>query len=151
MDLTFLPLPNDVCSLISKMKIEAEGPPAALLKEIRERPPITYKYRTNYIPCGSRTNKSSGVEEMVSFGGPTGPIIYMYTNNTTLYRVAPDYMIDYIKWHLVTEGSNISRNTNAVKTNPGSFEKLEGYLRENKIKFKSNLHKSELRNLCMSF
>ena len=48
MDLTFLPLPDDLCRLIGKMKIELESPPAALLDEIRERKPMVYRYFSNF-------------------------------------------------------------------------------------------------------
>jgi len=153
MDLTFLPLPNDMCRIISKMKLQIES--GTLMKEIRERKLTKYKYNNNYVP--TYLNTSSGVEWMVAYiycigGSLTRSTMYLYTNNPTLYRLTDDRTIRSVKWHLSDAAwPNASKRTNAIKINPATLANLKAYLRDNNIKGYSKLRKDELRKLCLSF
>lgn len=148
MDLTFLPLPNDVCSIIAKMKTNIEMEP--ILKKIRERRRIKYKYIMNYDVPYTRA-RSSGVERLIGIDPCGNKEDYIYTKNSTVYRLADKQTISWIKGELNTVHDCSRITTNAIKTNPATLVNLRAHMRDNKVKGYSKLRKDELRTLCLSF
>lgn len=141
MDLTFLPLPNDVCRIISIMKHKIEMEP--VMKEIieHERPTYTFfksrskRYLTEtytFNLCGNFKKlcniRSRGLvhANLISVAGGRGYFVeakITYKNNNIIYNLDTMHTIKAMKNHL----------------------------RDNKIKGYSKLNKAQLKKLCLSF
>jgi len=157
MDLTFLPLPDDLCRLIGKMKIELESPPAALLDEIRERKPMVYRYFSNFD-----TNKFDNYFGVEALEWENANSAWAYEKNIPRKNVRqPDYCRDnWLTWghyYVVNPTIHLFREiypdceheeTRLYLNTPKAMKK---YLRDNKVKGYSKLRKDELRTMCLSF
>ena len=136
MDLTFLPLPNDLCRIISTMKYNIEWGP--VLKEIREREKSIYEgrgychtERYNFSLCGN-FKKLHNINRYVR----DVDVALLTSGYGYCMRAEVFYITNHILYHL-----------DCMRT----VKEMKAHLRDNKVKGYSKLRKDELRTLCLSF
>ena len=145
MDLTFLPLPNDVCYTVSIMKAQIELEP--VMKEILKREKKTYKFRKDcLIQRGDETTYHP--KESLEFPY-TGRLENLRADAT---RRKWSYMLGNRAGDVTGAGKFYTTNNTILHFQSlKTVKDMKDHLRDNKITGYSKLRKDELRTLCLSF
>ena len=147
MDLSFLPLPNDVCYTISTMKAKMEMEP--VMKELLEREKKTYEYcKDCRIQRGNETTYHYQPKESLQFPY-FGQLEKLRADDT---RRKWSYMIGDRAGNIKAAGKFYTTNNILLHLqNLNTVADMKSHLRDNNIKGYSKLRKDELRSLCLSF
>ena len=145
MDLTFLPLPNDVCYIISAMKAKMELAP--IMEELLEREKKTYKFRKD---CRIQRGDETVYHPMESLEFPyTGQLEKLRADDT---RRKWSYMVGNRTGNIKAAGKFYTTNNVLLHfQNLKTVADMKAHLRDNNVKGYSKLRKDELKALCLSF